>query len=301
MARHADLIHTHGDVASVIALPLLRARPAVMTCQGLHMLRRVQGAGRPIMLRGIAAVVQRCGAVICSSQDERDDLARFIRDCDRPKLHVVLNGVDAPAAVDEGARDALRRMLGVGPGTVLGLFVGQLEERKAPLLAARAATRALAAGAPFVLAVAGDGPLAPELQALAGGAVLALGYRSDVSRLLAAADVYVHPSEREGMSFALIEAMSHGLAVVAADSSSNPEAVGDAGVLFAPGDPEAMAAALVSLSSDRALRATLGAKAAARARDQFSTAAFLARTEPAYQQALARATAPGLTAAARPA
>src|SRR5437588_1145526 len=43
-ARAADVIHCHGDVASVITLPILRMRPATITSQGLHLLRRVEGA-----------------------------------------------------------------------------------------------------------------------------------------------------------------------------------------------------------------------------------------------------------------
>ena len=66
------------------------------------------------------------------------------------------------------------------------------------------------AGAPFVLLVAGDGPLAG---ALAGERVRMLGQRDDVPALLAAADILVLPSAREGLSFALLEAMAAGLAL----------------------------------------------------------------------------------------
>ncbi len=299
--RGADLIHCHGDVASAIALPLLRQRPAVMTCQGLHMLRRLHGSRRTVMDRTIEAVVASCRAVICSSSDERDELARLVRDRDREKLRVIYNGIDSPPQIDQQERMSLRAELGVTSDAVLALFVGQLEPRKAPLLAARAATRARAAGAPLVLAVAGDGPEAPRLRALGADAVKLLGYRSDVGRLLAAADVFLQPSEREGMSFALLEAMSHGLAVVASDSSSNPEAIGDTGLLHPAGDEAALAQALMRLSSDPALRDALAAAARRRALERFSPEGFLAASEAVYSQSLGGARAPGRSFAGSPA
>jgi glycosyltransferase involved in cell wall biosynthesis len=173
------------------------------------------------------------------------------------------------------------------------LFVGQLESRKAPLLAAGAAIRAHAAGAQFVLAVVGGGPLEAALGSLQGDAVRVLGHRSDVQRLLSAADVFVQPSEREGMSFALLEAMSHGLCIVASDSSSNPEALGGCGVLFPSGDEQALTAALIRLTADSVRRVALGALARDRASSHFSPEGFLAGTKTIYEQALANVTAPG--------
>jgi glycosyltransferase involved in cell wall biosynthesis len=296
--RTATLIHCHGDVASVIALPILRSHPAVMTGQGLHMLRRLEGVRRSLMNHAVAAVVARCRYVICSSAEERAELARIVPLDNRSKLRVIYNGIEPPAHIDERERLLIRGQLGIAPESVLGLFVGQLEPRKAPMLAALAAMRAHAAGAPFVLAMAGDGPQADQVRAMAGEAVKVLGYRKDVPRLLSAADVFVQSSEREGMSFALLEAMSHGLAVVAADSSSNPEAVGDAGLLFAAGDGTALTRALLRLSSDSALRSSLRERARTRALACFSPAGFLAASESVYQQALGRFTAPDQSAAA---
>jgi glycosyltransferase involved in cell wall biosynthesis len=299
--RGADMIHAHGDVASAIALPLLRSRPAVMTTHGLHMLRRVHGPGRALANQAICAVVRRCRAVICTSVAERDELAPLLPATEREKLRVIRNGVDLPAAIDEQQRISVRAELGVDPETVLGLFIGQLEPRKAPLLAARAAVRVHAAGISFELALAGDGPQALQLGALAGDAVRVLGYRSDVDRLLAAADVFVQPSEREGISFALLEAMGHGLAVVAADGPGNPEVVDDAGLLFRAADEDALVAALTRICSESDLRASLGALARTRVRERFSAGRFLAASEEVYRQVLGDLKAPGPSDAGSPA
>ena len=57
--------------------------------------------------------------------------------------------------------------------------------------------------------------------------VLFLGYRSDVPRLLQAADLFVFPTYYEGLPFAPIEAMAHSLPIVASDASSLPEILED--------------------------------------------------------------------------
>lgn len=285
-ARAADLLHTHGDVTSALVLPLLWFRPTVMSTHGLSMLRRIRGRRRELFIAGLARVVDAERTVICASAAERDDLSAVLSDRRQAKLRVIHNAVDPPRALSQAERDAVRRELGVAQDAVLGLFAGQLDPNKAPLLAARAARRVHEAAAPFVLVVAGDGPQAPQLRALAGAAVRPVGHRSDMGRLLGAADVFVAPSEREGMSYALLEAMAQGLAVVAADGPGNPEALGDAGLVFPAGDEPALVAALNRMVADPQLRAALGRRAAARAADAFSVERFLRETGAVYRAAV---------------
>jgi glycosyltransferase involved in cell wall biosynthesis len=167
----------------------------------------------------------------------------------------------------------------------VALYLGQLEPRKRPLEAVAAAERA-AAAAPLVLLVAGDGPLAEEVAGHAGPAVRALGFRRDPERLLAAADILVMPSEREGLSLAVLEAMAAGLAPVVSDGPGNPEAVGDAGVVVPVGDVAALASALERLAGDPEERTRLGAAARARAEAEFSIERFLADMRRAFLEVL---------------
>ncbi len=99
-----------------------------------------------------------------------------------------------------------------------------------------------------MLLVAGDGPQADEVAGLASRAIRPLGFRRDVDRLLVAADIFVLPSTREGLSFAVLEAMAQGLALVVSDGPGNPEAVGDSGIVVPAGDVDAWAAALAALA-----------------------------------------------------
>jgi glycosyltransferase involved in cell wall biosynthesis len=87
----------------------------------------------------------------------------------------------------------------------------------------------------------------------------------ELAALYNAAAVYVHPSRGEGFGLPVLEAMRCGAAVAAADAGPLSEVVGDAGVLFDPEDPAALARALEALWLDPGRRRELGARAVERA------------------------------------
>ena len=97
-----------------------------------------------------------------------------------------------------------------------------------------------------------------------------LGERSDVTRLLRAADLVLSSSITEGMPNAILEAMSSGLPAVVTDVGDCRMAVGDAGHVVAPEDPEALAEAIVLIGGlGRSERAALGDRARRHIIDNF--------------------------------
>jgi glycosyltransferase involved in cell wall biosynthesis len=290
-ARDADVVHVHGDMATALALPLLaRVRmPAVWTTHGLHFLRRVQGAARGGFELALRRAMAATTVTICTSEAERCELLA-LSPGDRAAaaaLLVVRNGIELPAPVDPLARAAARDELGLLDGALAVLFLGELEQRKRPLDAIAAAEAARREGAHVVLLVAGDGPQAGDVRARAGEAVRALGWRDDVSSLLAAGDVLVMPSEREGLSFAVLEAMGAGLALVVSDGPGNPEAVNDAGIVVPVGDVGALAAALVRLAARPSEVRRLGEAARLRVATTLTADALRTGVAAAYAAALA--------------
>jgi glycosyltransferase involved in cell wall biosynthesis len=277
-ARAADLVHVHGDAAAILALPL---RPAVITTHGLHLLRRADGIAGAAVRAGFTAAVAAASATLCTSESECAELRALLPARLQRRLEVLSNGIALPR-LDPAARAATRTALGLADGDVAGLYLGELEERKDPLTAVRAAA---AVGPPFVLLVAGAGPLEPAVRAVAGPSVRVLGFRDDAQALLAAADVFVLPSRREGLSFAVLEAMGHELAMVVADGSGNPEAVGDAGLVLPVGDVAAFTATLRELAHDAARRAELGRRARARVAERFDAERLRAGVRAAYARA----------------
>jgi glycosyltransferase involved in cell wall biosynthesis len=279
-ARSADVLHVVGDSAAMIALPALRRRPAVVGTHGLHLLRRASGPAGAAVRARMRGVLGAARAVVCTSQAEFDELAAL--DPDAP-LRLIANATPLVPA-DPAARNAARTALGIEAGRVAVLFLGQLEERKRPLDAVAAAERAAAGGAPLVLLVAGEGPLSAAVAERAGPAVRPLGFRSDPDALLAAADLLVLPSEREGLPLSVLEAMAHGRPVVVSDGPGNPDAAGEAGVVVPVGDVDALAAAMARLAGDRAERARLGALGRRRVLREFSTERYLSSMDALFRE-----------------
>jgi glycosyltransferase involved in cell wall biosynthesis len=100
----------------------------------------------------------------------------------------------------------------------------------------------------------------------------------------AAARLFVFPSLYEGFGMPPLEAMACGTPVVTSNSSSLPEVVGDAGLMVAPMDVDALADAIMRLLSDEALHADLRERGLRRAQ-QFAWHTTAERTRDAYGQA----------------
>jgi glycosyltransferase involved in cell wall biosynthesis len=112
-----------------------------------------------------------------------------------------------------------------------------------------------------------------------------IGPRERTAELERAA-VFCLPSHAEGLPMAMLEAMAAGKAVVASKVGAIPEAImdGDNGLLVAPGDSQALAAALASVLADAALRERLGRRARATVEQHYSLDAVGARLGAIYHE-----------------
>jgi glycosyltransferase involved in cell wall biosynthesis len=266
-ARAADVVHVIGDTGALIALSLLRERPSVFGTHGLHRMRRVRGPVAVLVRRRMRSVLRAATVVACTSQPELRELKALEADA---RLELVLNGIALPAPVHAAERARVREQLRLPPDAFAVLYLGELEARKHPLTAAEAVLALDRSGEQAVLLAAGDGPLRPDLERLTGPAVRVLGFRDDTEQLLAAADAFVMPSEREGLSLALLEAMGRGLPVVVSDGVGNPETVGDAGIVVPLGDASALAEQLRRLAQDPSERSRFGHAARRRVESAFA-------------------------------
>ena len=123
--------------------------------------------------------------------------------------------------------------------------------------------------------IIGDGPLRAHLEQATQGLenVWFLGHRSDVRRLLAAADVFVLPSRYEASPLALLEAMAAGKPVIATAVGGVPEILhgNQQGLLVQPETPTELAQAMILLASDHDARIRMGMNAREWARDHFTS------------------------------
>jgi glycosyltransferase involved in cell wall biosynthesis len=282
LVRGYDLLHVHGEGTAALLLPLLAARPSVATLHGLHLLRRVSGLRRRVAALNLRAILHAASRTICVSNAEREQLASAVGEGAMRRAIVVHNGAHVAPPDTEAERAAVREELGIGGSAPLAIWVGSLDERRDPLVVLRAATRT---STPLI--IVGEGPLRSEVERATRPPVHVLGQRNDVPRLLAAADFFVLMSEREGFSFALLEAMAHGLPAIVADTPENAEAVGDSGLAVPYGDENELASAFRSLADDGAERDALGRRARSRVAELFSAEDMLERTRAVYDEVLA--------------
>ena len=116
-----------------------------------------------------------------------------------------------------------------------------------------------------------------------------LGFRPDVERVIAAADVVVCASHFEGYGVALVEAMACGKPVVSTSRGGPAETVadGETGYLVPPGDPAALASRVIELLRDADLRRRMGAAGRARVLRLFAAESNGAQFTRALERALA--------------
>lgn len=155
-------------------------------------------------------------------------------------------------------------------GTIRVTYIGRLHHQKGldTLLRAAAIVKQQSPSLQFDLTLVGDGPARAGLKKLAEGLgvpVRFTGTTVDVAGELATAAVFVLPSQAEGLSNSLLEAMATKHAVVVSAIPGNLAVVTDGhnGLVFTPGNEQELATVLQRLLVDDQLRETLGANAVA--------------------------------------
>jgi glycosyltransferase involved in cell wall biosynthesis len=283
-----DLVHAHMPISGLLARSAAKITgvPRIAyTCHGF-----LFNQPGPWWRQRLSLTLERAAGRITDtyltvSEEEAEDARRLGI---HPRATAVLNGRD-PARFhpDAAARAAIRAELSAREEDCVVVAVSRMVRHKGypELLAAMRDTPDTC-----VLWVVGERlatdhgedmepHFARAAQAL-GRRLVRLGYRHDVGRVLAAADVFCLPSHFEGLPMSAIEAMLTGLPVVSTDISGPREmvAAGETGLLVPPMSVAPLAGALTALARDKALRMRMGAAARARALDRFDEAKVVART-----------------------
>ena len=201
------------------------------------------------------------------------------------RVIVIHNGVEIPSS--GGDVLAMRRDLDVAPDALVVAVVANFIAYKGHdcFLAAWRQVQDVVPGAVAVLV--GDGPTRQRIELLAAdmrltGTLRFLGSRTDVDTLLTAVDLVVHPSQQEGFSNAILEAMAAGRPVIATAVGGNVEAVidGTTGLLVPPDDPAALTVAMQRLLTRPDERRRFGLAGRQRAEQSFG----MDRMTRAYEQ-----------------
>jgi glycosyltransferase involved in cell wall biosynthesis/ribosomal protein S18 acetylase RimI-like enzyme len=300
-----DLLHTHNPKPGVIgrlAARLARV-PVVNTVHGLYATPEDRLGKRAAVL-GLEGLAARCSLLELYQSEEDLRWARRIRLVPPGRSELLGNGTDLsrfdPGRVGPDRVARLRRELGLPADALVVGAVGRLVAEKGYrelFAAARAVCRRdprvrfLVVGSPDLDKA--DAITEAELAEAAADVCFA-GWRDDVADLLAAMDVFVLASWREGMPRSAIEAAAMARPLVLTDIRGCREvARHDREALLVPArDPDALAAAILRLAADPALRSRLGAAARDRARRRFDEAAVADRVVAAYRRLLGPPRAP---------
>ncbi len=212
------------------------------------------------------------------------------------RIEVLHNGIDPDQFRFDATgsiRAEVRGELGIAPDQLTVIQVARFHPVKdhATALAAFAEVGRTLPGALLLLVGEGSERSKIEEQAVGLGvrdAVRFLGVRQDVSRLMAASDVFVLSSLSEGVSVTLLEAMGCALPIAATDVGGNSEVVADGqtGLLSPRSDPHKLAANLLRLLRDPDLRRNMGQSGRQRLLERFVQARNHQRYHAIYQQML---------------
>ncbi len=287
MKQNLDLSHSMAFVS-----PLLSRKRSVVTVYDLSFLHfpdRFPRLQRLYLSKMTRRACQKAQRVLTISESSRQDVHRFF-DIPLTQIDVVLPGVDAcyhPLPTGEVAKFKAKK----GIGRFI-LHVGTLQPRKNIPTLLEAFAQLNIPDLQLVL-VGGKGWLYDDIfaqvQALGIAAkVIFTGYVPDIELPLwyNAADLFVFPSVYEGFGMPVVEAMACGTPVVASRSSSIPEAVGDAGLLFDPHSVSELVVCMQTVLRNPAQQATMKEKGVCHARN-FSWQRAATETAVSYQRAMA--------------
>lgn len=191
-------------------------------------------------------LLRRADTVLAVSTSTAEDAVR-LGAVSANRVRVVPEAADARFAPRDGAAARVREKFGLD-GQFL-LFVGALDARKDPAALLAAWRTACTEDGNLQLVV--TGPPSKQAPAMPGAVKLGVVAADELVDLYSAAACLVFPSRYEGFGLPCLEAMACGCPVAAFRNSSLPEVVGDAGLLVADGDAEALGRAAAQMIRDR--------------------------------------------------
>ena len=226
---------------------------------------------------------------------------RLRRDGFQPdKMVVIPNGVPIPDLLeDQGARARIRREFELKDGQPVFGTVGRVVNAKAYPVLLDALGQARATIPDLHWLQIGDGPDREPLMASAAAlgitdSITFAGSRRDISDLLAAMDVWVMSSIREGLPVSLLEAMAARKPILATRVGGIPDAVTDgvSALLVAENDPAVLADGLIRLFQEDTMAGNLAVEARQRVERDFSIGAVAGRIEDIYRNGLSGTRSP---------
>ena len=276
------LIHAHLPITGILARAAT-STPVVYTEHNLA------GSYRPATRTLNRMTYGRNREVIAVSEAVAESLAGY----PGPPPHIIPNGV-VTTATEEGRR-RVRDELDIGQDRPLVVHVGNMRPWKGHSTLIKAA-KAIGDEMPEVIVISigaekrpGDlARLRQQADQEGAGNIRFLGRRSDAVDFIAGADVFVNPSDVEGLPLVVLEAMMAGTPVAATAAGGVPTVVqdGETGRLVPVGQPLALAAAVTGLIADSDGAKKMADRARNLAESKFGLEAMITAHEALYRRAI---------------
>lgn len=285
-AKNIDVLHSHMTRSHNFALAMRRqcGIPWVATAHALNWNSHWMQADQVV---AVSNAVRRYLMTRCAVRPAR--------------VETVHNFVDVEAMTrqSEWNREELRAALGAGEGDLLLGIIGDVCPNKGQRDLVRAMPRILAQCPNARLAIIGQERFRPAYVAAAkteaerlgvAGRIRWMGFRDDIPQIMAALDVLVLASTREGFGLVVIEAMACGVPVVATAVGGVPEIIhdGSLGALAKSRRPRPLAEAVVSLLRDPARRRAMAEAGRREVRERYDPARQIEATVALLQRAADR-------------
>lgn len=282
-----DLIHTHGSQASAVcrvARPLAPRIPIVFSPHNFAFTSYFATRGERFAYRAVeTALAPLTTRFIAVCEAELREVAMV---GGKRRGRLVHNGINPVPAAEPDPRLAELR----SRGPILALVTNFLATKGIPTLL-EALPEILREHPRATLAIAGDGELRDEIATAIERSGLSenvamLGQVEDIPAVLAAADIFVAPAWAEAFPYAILEAMSARLPIVATDVGGVGEAIIDnrTGRLVPAQDPGALGDAVVALLDDRAQARRLADAAKSMVDERFTLERMIAGTRAVYAE-----------------
>jgi len=256
-----DIVHTHTPVASAITRLVCKNFDSVKvfyTAHGFHFYK-----GAPllnwIVYYPIEKWLAKYSDILITINKEDYEMAK--RKLNAKKVEYMPGvGIDIERYSDSDSNGInIKKELGIPEESFICLSVGELNKNKNHEVVIRSLAKIKDENVHYI--ICGEGPLEKKLKEVSIELGVAnrthfLGFRNDISQICNSSEIFIFPSYREGLSVALMEAMTCGLPIVCSKIRGNVDLVkeNEGGYLFEPHDFNKIAEKIIKLHDDTNLR-----------------------------------------------
>ena len=293
-SHHLELLHCHYAIphatSAWIAREMLRE-----TGENVEVITTLHGTDITIVGQDPSFYpitkfsIEKSDRITAVSQYLKEETCRAFG-CDGPDIDVIHNFIDPDVYDREKYPSLLRKQFGPSKPILMHVSNFRTVKRVRDVIRVYAEVNR---EIPSVLVMIGDGPDRPAAEEEARmlgveNSVSFLGKLDQIAPLLAAADLFLLPSQSESFGLSALEALASGVPVIGTNAGGLPEVIrdGETGVLCAVGDIPGMAAAALEILQDRKRWSEMSKLGAADARERFSRDAIVTKYESLYRKSL---------------